>query len=229
MSEQFWWYIARSSGFVAWTLLTLGLVWGVLLATRVLKPYDKPGWLLDLHRWLGALTVGFVAVHLVALVADNYVTFTFVDLFVPFASPYQRFAVGLGVLALYLLLVVELSSVYMRKISARRWRMIHVWAYVVVLLTSWHAVLAGTDVGRGVYTFAAIALSVTPAFALLVRVIKRPARRAPAPKRKAQAAAPVTASSAAPVMTPPAAPVSGRLDAPPPNPADIVGEPVRPG
>lgn len=184
MNEQFWWFVARASGMVAWALITLALVWGVLLATRVLKPYDKPGWLLDLHRWLGALTVGFVAVHLVALVADNYVTFTLLDLVVPFGSDYQRFAVGLGVLAMYLLIVVQVSSVYMRKIPKRWWRAIHVWSYVAVLLTSWHAVLAGTDISRGIYAVAAVILSITPAMALTIRIIKRPVRATPKPRRE---------------------------------------------
>jgi methionine sulfoxide reductase heme-binding subunit len=184
MNEQFWWFVARSSGMVAWALITLALVWGVLLATRVLKPYDKPGWLLDLHRWLGALTVGFIAVHLVALVADNYVTFTLLDLAVPFGSDYQRFAVGLGVLAMYLLIVVQVSSIYMRKIPKRWWRAIHVWSYVAVLLTSWHAVLAGTDISRGFYAVAAVILSITPAIALTIRIVKRPVRATAKPRRE---------------------------------------------
>jgi predicted ferric reductase len=183
MNEQFWWFVARASGMVAWALITLALVWGVLLATRVLKPHDKPGWLLDLHRWLGTLAVGFLAVHLAALVADNYVTFTLLDLAVPFGSSYQRFAVGLGVLAMYMVVVVQLTSVYMRKIPKRWWRAIHLWSYVAVLLTSWHAVLAGTDISRGMYAVAAVLLSITPAIALTIRIIKRPVRATPKPRR----------------------------------------------
>lgn len=183
MTEQFWWFVARSSGMVAWALLTATLVWGMLLATRVLKPYDKPGWLLDLHRWLGALTVGFVALHITALVADNYVTFSLVDLTVPFASSYQRFAVGLGVLSVYLLVLVQISSIFMRRISKRWWRVIHVWSYVLVLGVSWHAVLSGTDVGRGLYAVAAVVLSLTPAVALGIRIVKRPVRGSDRTKR----------------------------------------------
>jgi sulfoxide reductase heme-binding subunit YedZ len=184
MNEQFWWFVARASGMVAWALITLALVWGVLLATRVLKPYDKPGWLLDLHRWLGTLTIGFVALHLAALVADNYVTFTLLDLAVPFQSDYQRFAVGLGVLSMYLLVVVQVTSIYMRKIPKRWWRAIHVWSYVAVLLTSWHAVLSGTDIGRPIYAVAAVVLSMTPAIALTIRIIKRPVRATPKSRRE---------------------------------------------
>ena len=52
MNPQIWWYLARSGGIVAWVLLVASVVWGVLLATRVLKPHDRPAWLLGMHRWL---------------------------------------------------------------------------------------------------------------------------------------------------------------------------------
>ena len=64
MNEKVWWYLARSSGIVAMTLLVASVVWGVLLATRALRPHDRPAWLLDLwpswwpppRNWYAALT-----------------------------------------------------------------------------------------------------------------------------------------------------------------------------
>jgi DMSO/TMAO reductase YedYZ heme-binding membrane subunit len=184
MTEQFWWYLARSSGLVAWALLCASLVWGVLLATRVLKPHDKPGWLLDLHRWLGTLTAAMVGVHLLALVVDSFVDFDALDLLVPFASDYATFPVALGVVALYLLIAVQVSSFFMRRIPTRWWRLVHMSSYVLVLATSWHAVLAGTDVVREPYLYVAVVLSMVPAVALLVRWASPPIRRSSA--RRAQ-------------------------------------------
>ena len=83
---QLWWYVARASGLVAWLLLTASVMWGIFLSTKLLQRLRRPAWLLDLHRWLGGLTVAFVAVHLVALVADSYVSFDLADVLVPFAS-----------------------------------------------------------------------------------------------------------------------------------------------
>jgi DMSO/TMAO reductase YedYZ heme-binding membrane subunit len=185
MTEQFWWFLTRSSGLVAWALLMASMVWGVLLATRVLKPHDKPGWLLDLHRWLGALTVVFVGVHLLALVLDDYVTFGWSDLLIPFASGYARFAVGLGVIALYLLIAVQVSSLAMRRIPTRYWRWLHLTSYALVLMTSWHAVLVGTDVGRMPYSIVAVLLSCLPILALVVRLASPPSRGARGPRRSA--------------------------------------------
>ena len=72
MNEQFWWYVSRSAGVVAWALALASVLWGIALATRALGPNPKAPWLLDLHRHLGGLTVLFTGIHLGALVADNY-------------------------------------------------------------------------------------------------------------------------------------------------------------
>ena len=59
MSAQLWWYTARAGGLVAWALATASVVWGLLLSGRITRK-PKPAWVLDLHRFLGALTVVFV-------------------------------------------------------------------------------------------------------------------------------------------------------------------------
>ncbi|MDH4119332.1 MAG: hypothetical protein OEW30_18270, partial [Acidimicrobiia bacterium] len=75
ITEKVWWYVARSSGLVAWLLLAAAVVWGLLLSTRILQERRKPAWLLDLHRWLGGLSVVFTGAHLAGLVLDSYVEF----------------------------------------------------------------------------------------------------------------------------------------------------------
>ena len=92
-NPQFWWNLTRASGIVAWGLLTASALWGILLSTRLLKPYDRPAWLLDLHRWLGTLTIISVAIHLVALISDSYVHFGLVDVLVPIKTTWRPGAV----------------------------------------------------------------------------------------------------------------------------------------
>ncbi|NCW84527.1 MAG: hypothetical protein EBV75_07345 [Acidimicrobiia bacterium] len=93
-NPQFWWFLSRASGIVAWALLTGSVLWGILLATRMLKAIDRPAWLLDLHRWLSALTIFAVALHLVALYADSYVEFSVTDLMVPFVATWRTIFLG---------------------------------------------------------------------------------------------------------------------------------------
>ena len=70
-NQQFWWHLARASGIVTWGLLTASALWGVLLSTRLLKPYDRPAWLLDLQKWLGTLTLLGTGLHMAAIVGDS--------------------------------------------------------------------------------------------------------------------------------------------------------------
>jgi DMSO/TMAO reductase YedYZ heme-binding membrane subunit len=182
MNQQLWWYVARASGLVAWALLVASVVWGVLLATRVLKPADRPAWLLAMHRWLSGLAVTSTGLHLVALVADRSVHFGWAELFVPGASPWRTGAVAVGVVALWLLVVVQATSLLMRRLPRRAWKGVHLVSYAVVWGVSVHAGLAGTDVASRWYQLVALVLTILAVTAALVRVLS-PVGRRPAATR----------------------------------------------
>ncbi|MFM7067993.1 MAG: ferric reductase-like transmembrane domain-containing protein, partial [Actinomycetes bacterium] len=149
MSQHVFWYLSRASGIVSAVLLALTLIWGLLLTTRLIERRGLPAWLTDLHRYLGGLTVVFIGVHLFALWADSYSSFTLAELFVPFASAnhkgYQALPVAYGVVALWMLLVVEGTSLVMRKMPRKVWRGFHYLSYPVGLLVGLHAVAIGSD------------------------------------------------------------------------------------
>ena len=50
--EKLSWYVARSSGLVAWALVTASIVWGLALSSRLIRRRGVPAWLLALHRYL---------------------------------------------------------------------------------------------------------------------------------------------------------------------------------
>jgi predicted ferric reductase len=151
MSPQIWWYIARASGIVAWLFITATVLWGILLSTKLFPTHRRPAWLLDLHRGLGALSVLFLATHVGALIADNYVQFDIVDILVPFASDWKTWQVALGVFAFWGLVIVEVTSLAMKHLPKKLWRGIHVTSYVTFLLTSFHGTFAGTDATNKMY------------------------------------------------------------------------------
>ncbi len=171
MSPQTWWYLSRASGIVAWVLLAATCLWGVLLATRMLRPADRPAWLLDLHRWLGALAIVTTGVHLAALVADGYVTFGWREILVPQASEWRRGAVTFGVVATYLLAVVELTSLVMRRLPRRWWRLIHLGSYLAFTLVTIHGVLAGTDVTNRVMVLVGAGVVGALAVTVVARIV----------------------------------------------------------
>ena len=83
--------------------------------------------------------------------------FSAADLLIPFASPWRTGAVALGVVAMWLLVAVEATSLAMKRIPRRYWRWIHLSSYAVFLLTSLHAAFAGTDSTHWLYQGTAVA------------------------------------------------------------------------
>lgn len=173
MNSHFWWYVARSSGIVAWLMLTASVLWGVMLSTKAFAGWRRPAWLLDLHRWLGGLTVAFVLLHMGALIADNYVHFDLVTVMVPFTSGWRRVPVALGVLAAWMVFAVQVTSLAVVRLSKRTWRIIHMSGYLAFLLTSIHAAAAGTDTGSALYKVTAAASIVMVAWATMYRIANR--------------------------------------------------------
>jgi predicted ferric reductase len=177
MNAQFWWYLTRASGIIAWLMLTATVIWGILLSTKAFPNHRRPAWLLALHRWLAGLMLSFLAIHLVALVADSYVSFDIADLTVPYASEWKPGAVALGVIAMWLLVAVQVTSLAMRRLPRRFWRIVHLSSYVAFWLTSLHAAFAGTDTTSWIYRGGAAVSILAVAYALMYRLANRRAVR----------------------------------------------------
>lgn len=180
LHPQAWWYIARASGFVAWGLSVAAVLLGLALATRALGSNPRPAWLLDLHRFVGGLTVCFVALHVGALVGDSYVHFGLADVTVPLASGYQRWPVAAGVLTMWLLFAVEGTSLVMKRLPRTTWRKIHLTSYLAAALATLHGFTAGTDAHNPVYLWASVASVSLVAFFLVYRLL--------VPKRRSRSA-----------------------------------------
>lgn len=178
MNPQIWWYLTRASGIVAWLLLTATVLAGILTPAK-LSDRQRPAWALDLHRWLAGLTIGFLAIHLAALVADSYVEFTLADLAIPYATDWKPFPVALGIIATWLLIVIQLTSLAMRRLPRPLWRRIHLTSYLVFVLASLHGTLAGTDATHPLYLTTTLTTLAATIFATIYRTLTR---RQPRPK-----------------------------------------------
>lgn len=193
MNEQVWWYLARAAGMVTLVLLVAGMVLGVLLSTRALKPHDRPAWLLAMHRWFSSLVIAGTALHVLALVADSYLTFGVLEILVPMTSRWRPTAVTFGVVALYLLVAIHVSSLLMKRISKRTWRGIHALSAGLVWSAVVHGALAGTDAANPVFqtiSWLLIAVSISVGFARII--LGRGGQRFAPTRPKTRAAADAT-------------------------------------
>jgi DMSO/TMAO reductase YedYZ heme-binding membrane subunit len=144
-ATKVWWYVSRSSGIVAWGLAAMAVLWGLALSTRALGAKPRAPWLLDVHRFVGGLTIVFVVVHLVSLMLDPFVSFDVVEILVPMASAWKAAAVAWGVVAFYLLLAVELTSLAKSRLPNSVWRGVHLTSYALYGMATVHLLLAGSD------------------------------------------------------------------------------------
>ena len=180
MTEQLWWYVARSSGIVALVLAGASVIWGLLLSTKLLDGRPGPRWLLDLHRWLGGLTITFTGVHAAALMLDSYVDFGVVDILVPGASSWNPAAVAWGVVSMWMLVAVQISSLFMKRLPRHLWKGIHLLSYLMLWTGIIHGVQAGTDAGNPFYVWSMACLSLVVVFLTAYRILAvRRTRRRP--------------------------------------------------
>ncbi len=145
MRSHLTWYVARGSGIVTWGLLVASMAWGLLYATRVMRRRISLWWLLGVHRFLGVLAIVFTGVHVTALILDRFINFSLTDVLVPFTSSWHPIATGWGIIALYLLLAIEGTSLLKARLPYRLWRSVHLVSYPLFALATVHALSAGTD------------------------------------------------------------------------------------
>lgn len=143
--DQVWWYTSRAAGIMSWVLLSAAVISGMVMSTRDSRRLPA-GWPVDLHRLFSTLSLTFLLIHMVALIPDNFVEFGVAELLVPFASTWRPWAVAWGVVALWLVVAVEVSSLLRKRIPNRLWRTIHYASFLVWLSSTIHLFMAGTDV-----------------------------------------------------------------------------------
>lgn len=142
------WYLARSSALVAYLLLWASMVLGVGVTNKLSARWPGLAKTNELHQYISILGLAFGLFHGLILVGDQYMNFSFWQIFLPFStSNYRPLAVGLGQLAFYVWLVLVTSFYVRRKIGAKVWRSIHYASYFTYLAVLLHAILGGTDAG----------------------------------------------------------------------------------
>ena len=171
-STQALWYLTRASGVVALLLLTATTLVGVLAANRWYSSRWPRFAVTGLHRNLTLLALAFIGTHVGTTIADGYAPVAVKDVFVPFFSSYRPIWLGLGALALDLLLAITITSVLRKHIGYRTWRALHWSAYAAWPLALAHGLGSGSDARFGwmaALSFGCLGLVVLAAGMRLVR------------------------------------------------------------
>ena len=156
------WVYARAAGLVSWWLLAGDVVLGAVLAAGRRRG-SGARWLIAMHRHTSSLALGFLLVHLWGVLSDTYIGFTLADVAIPFAASWRPAAMAAGSIALWLLVIVQGTSLARSRLSRTWWRRLHLSSYAAFALSTVHAVLAGSEmtnagaVALGAATLVAVA------------------------------------------------------------------------
>jgi predicted ferric reductase len=144
-SSSAFWYVARAAGLSAYLALFANIVLGLSVKTKFLDGVIARWQSFDLHQFTALVALGFVGLHVLALLGDQFVHFSPLQVLVPFAASYRPFWTGLGVFALYSMVAVTGSFYVKNRIGQKAWRSIHYLSFVTFVLVLFHGVFAGTD------------------------------------------------------------------------------------
>ncbi|WP_226659984.1 ferric reductase-like transmembrane domain-containing protein [Pseudalkalibacillus hwajinpoensis] len=138
------WEWTRASGLTSFVLLFFSIFAGLLHSSPTLKREWKSR-LYFFHQttgWLGFLVIVF---HAVILLYDQYVSYEWYAVLVPFMSSDHRILNGIGTLAFYGVFLILLSSDMMKKVGRSLWKKIHLFSLPAYLLALIHGAFIGTD------------------------------------------------------------------------------------
>ena len=164
------WYASRATGVVALVLLTVVVLLGILVNRRGRLPGLPRFATTSLHRSLSLLAVAFIAIHVVAAVADPYVTIGIAAAVIPFSSPYKPVWIGLGATSFDIILALIITSLARARIGRRTWRAVHWLAYACWPVALLHSIGSSTDLRAGWLLVLAIGCAVAVLAATCWRV-----------------------------------------------------------
>lgn len=141
-----YWYLARSSAWVAYLLLWLSMIFGLLITGKISRIWPGGPAAVDVHQFVSLMGIVFALFHGLILTGDRYIGFSVVQVLIPFSNPvYRPLWVGIGQTGFYLFALVGLSYYVRRSITPRIWRLIHYLSFLTFIFVMIHGILSGTD------------------------------------------------------------------------------------
>jgi ferredoxin len=137
--------VAATAGFISLLLLWLAACWGVILRSGWASTRMRHATAYGTHQTCALLGLTLGGVHALAQLAVPQGPIGVVDEFFPFLAAVHPLGVGLGVVALELMLAFAISVLAQKKLGFHRWRRLHALAYLSYGALAAHVILAGSE------------------------------------------------------------------------------------
>jgi len=178
--EKVYWFTSRAAGIVAYLALTGSVAWGLALSSKVADGVIPRPVTYEMHQVLSLVGVGFSVLHIVILLGDRFIKFTWLDLVLPLHAPYRPVEVALGIVGFYGVAILTGSFYLRRLIGQHRWRLLHYLSFPAYVLVTTHGILSGTDTKQPamqyLYLVSGAAILFLTYYRLLIERRQRPGR-----------------------------------------------------
>ena len=155
VNDHLTWYVSGGSGSSRGACRCIDDL-GLALRHAMFRRRVSRWWLLGVHRFLGALAVVFMGVHVASLLLDGFVHFGFSDVLI--RSPARGTRSRSAGAMMYLLVAIEVTSLAKSRLPYRWWRTVHLGSYPLFALATVHSLSAGTDTTAVINDGLAVAL-----------------------------------------------------------------------
>jgi len=141
-----YWYLSRGTAFVSLSLLWLSMALGLGITNKMARLWPGMPATFAIHEYVSLLGLAFALFHALILLGDHYISFTLLQVFIPFSTAdYRPFWVGVGQLGFYIWLMVALSFYVRPVIGQKFWRLLHYLSFGMYFMGIFHAIFSGTD------------------------------------------------------------------------------------
>jgi sulfoxide reductase heme-binding subunit YedZ len=178
-TRYIWWLLSRSAGIVALVLISVSVLLGLTMATKILSRPGLTRKLVRLHEHVALVALAAIVVHGATLLGDHWLKAGVRGLIVPFRMGYRPLYTGLGMIGGYLAALLGLSFYLRRRIGTKLWRKLHRATVVVWALGIAHTIGAGSDAQTAWLRLIMLALGAPIVFLFLVRILHRTRPSAP--------------------------------------------------
>ncbi len=143
------WYITRASGLIAFAFAWIVIFLGIAIRLPLLQRFIRPVYSLSAHFVLALHTILFSLLHGVSMLFDKFFRLSFADILIPFhTTALDPFALSFGILGMYGLLLISMTSYFKPMIPFKLWRAMHFLNVIVYTMIIAHALLLGTDLAH---------------------------------------------------------------------------------
>lgn len=165
------WNVTRAAGITAYLLLFVSMLSGLTFKTTIFpKRFQKT--VLSIHETTGWFGLLFGMVHGLVLVFEKeYSSYTIWNILIPFTTEHNAIALSLGILAFYGMLLLILSTDFLKKIGKKAWRLIHFLAFPTFFSALIHGILIGSDSSNPIMLTMYIATGFTVLLLTILRII----------------------------------------------------------